>query len=75
MAATLWELGTRWGAPLAIMSQRQPDPDEYKESPYAPIEPRLEWVAGSEPAAESRSRPGDEQIPNRAIEIEDRAEE
>jgi hypothetical protein len=57
------------------MSQRKSDPDEYKEGADAAIEPLLELVAGPEPAADPRRRPGDEQIPNRAIEIENRAQE
>ena len=62
-------------APLAIMGQRKPDPDEYKEAADAAIEPLFELIAAPEPAADSRGRPGDEQIPNRAIEIEDGAQE
>jgi len=60
---------------LAIMSQRKSDPNEYEESADAAIEPLLEFVAGPESAADSRRRPRDEQIPNRAVEIEDRAQE
>ena len=60
---------------LVIMSQREPDPDEDKEAADAAIEPLFELVAGPEPAADSRRRPGDQQIPNRAVEIEDDAEE
>ncbi len=62
-------------APLAIVGQCKPDPDEYKEAPDAAIEPLFELIAGPEPAADSRRGPGDEQIPNRAIEIEDRSQD
>src|SRR5579859_4596509 len=65
-------LGMRRAA-LALVGQRKPDPDEDKEAADATIEPLFELVAGPEPAADSRRRPGDEQIPNRAVEIEDRA--
>src|SRR3982074_2751689 len=60
---------------LAIMSQCKSDPDEDKAAPDAAIEPLLELIAGPESAADSSRRPCDEQIPNRAIEIEDRAQE
>ena len=62
-------------APLAIVGQCEPDPDEYKEAPDAAIEPLFELIAGPEPAADSRRGPGDEQIPNRAVEIEDRSQD
>jgi hypothetical protein len=61
--------------PLAVVGQRKADTDAYKESADAAIEPLFELVAGPEPAADSRRRPGDQQIPNRAVEIEDDAEE
>src|ERR1700738_2823485 len=60
---------------LAIMSQRKSDPDENKQAADAAVEPLLEPVAGPESAADSSRRPGDEQIPNRAIEIEDGAQD
>src|SRR5450631_1030858 len=60
---------------LTIVSQRQPDSHKYKYSPDAAIEPLFEGVAGREPDADARRRPGDEQIPYRAVEIEDDTQE
>src|SRR5258708_25901947 len=50
-------------APLAIVGQCKPAPDEYKQAPDAATEPLFELIAGPEPAADSRRGPGDEQIP------------
>src|ERR1700738_3514869 len=62
-------------APLAIMGQCKPEPDKYREPPNAAIERLFELIAGPEPATDSRRGPGDEQIPNRAVEIEDGAQD
>jgi hypothetical protein len=58
-----------------IASQRKSDADEDKEASDAATEPGFELVAGPEPAADPRRRPSDKQIPDRAVEIEDRAQE
>src|ERR1700688_1947203 len=60
---------------LTIVSQRQPNADKYEDSSDAAIEPLFEGVAGREPDADARRRPGDEQIPYRAVEIEDDTQE
>src|ERR1700682_2227613 len=56
---------------LTITRQRQADADKYENRTDAAIEPYLQAVACAEPAADARRRPGDDQIPYRAVEIED----
>src|SRR5580692_2839979 len=59
----------------SFMCQRKPQADKYKDAADAAIEPFFEHAARAEPAREPGRRPSDEQVPNRPIEIEYRAEE
>jgi hypothetical protein len=61
-------------AALAIVGEHKPQPDEYKNAADAAIEPCFDGVVCGEAAAEPRGRPCDEQIPNRTVQIEDRAQ-
>ena len=59
---------------LAIVGERQPQPDEDEHTADAAVEPLFESRAWAERGADSRRQPRHQEIPKRAVDVEDQAE-